>query len=141
MVVGVQKSFHAKITRIRKAGFYKEDERRGLIFAPLKLCDLVPEAREDGSETTLIEKQFPHISDHIEHLWSTLDCLNYLEELMHWHPTPERPERQGFPLRVIMELGTIYRAHILAFPDRLTNRGQLEFDNWHIVLKMPGDEK
>lgn len=74
------------------------------------LSSLVPDL---GSE---IDTNFPHISAKIILLWGSGECMDFLDELMHYHPTEERPSREGFTLEVIQELSTIYAYHVNKHP-------------------------
>lgn len=63
-----------------------------------------------------IDLNFPHIAEKILLLWGTTECMDYMEELLNYVPTPERPERQGFPFAVMTELSVIQNYHVTQFP-------------------------
>lgn len=65
-----------------------------------------------------IDVNFPHIAEKILSLWGSGECMDYLEELLNYVPTPERPAlRQGFPFAVMTELSVIQNYHIAQFPE------------------------
>ena len=63
-----------------------------------------------------IDDTFPHIAEKIIALWGSGLCMDFLDELMHYHPTDDRPSREGFTLEVIQELSTIYAYHVKKHP-------------------------
>lgn len=76
------------------------------------LSALVPDL---GSE---IDTTFPHIAEKIIALWGSSECMDYLEELLNYVPTSERPNsRQGFPFAVMTELSVIQNYHIIQYPE------------------------
>lgn len=69
-----------------------------------------------GSVDSTIDELFPHIAKKILFLWGSPECVQYLDELIHFRPTSDRPTRQGFPLQAILELDIILKAHHKEFP-------------------------
>lgn len=80
------------------------------------LQELVPALGEKA--VSEIDLNFPHIAEKILVMWGSSECMDYLEELLNYVPTPERPKsRQGFPFTVMTELSVIHNYHISQFPE------------------------
>lgn len=100
-----------------------------------KVFDMLPTLGEQmGSADSIIDEQFPHIAKKILFLWGSQECVDYIEQdLLHFTPTPERPERAGFPLQVLLELDIILNEHIKRFPlyrSSLKDRQNDPWNNW-----------
>lgn len=82
-----------------------------------KLFELIPDIGEQmGSIDSVLDEQFPHISKIILYLWGSEECLAYIEELLNFIPTPERPFRKGFPFQALKELLIVMEYHNSKFP-------------------------
>ena len=78
-----------------------------------------------------IDLNFPHIAEKILLLWGSSECMDYLEELLNYVPTSERPElRQGFPFAVMTELSVIQNHHIAQFPETECNWKRRRDNHW-----------
>ena len=82
-----------------------------------KLYDLVPEIGEKtGMIDSYIDVNYPHIAKKLLLLWGEPECLMELDNLLNYSYSPDRPNRQGFPLQVMTELFIILEKHHKEFP-------------------------
>lgn len=90
------------------------------------LYDMIPAIGEQtGYVDSIIDEQFPHIAEKIWIMWGSEECMNYIENLVNYSPTADRPERQGFPFQALIELNIILDEHQKQFPNiktELTHR-------------------
>lgn len=81
------------------------------------LYDMLPELGEKmGSADSIIDARFPHIAKNIIIMWGSSECMDYLDSLINYTPTSDRPDRQGFPFHAIIELNHIMSIHQEKFP-------------------------
>ena len=72
-----------------------------------------------------IDVHYPHIAKKLCLFWGEPECLQELEKLLNYSYSPERPDRQGFPMQVMTELFIILEKHHEQFPKvkaDITNR-------------------
>jgi hypothetical protein len=97
----------------------------------LTLFELVPEiGTELGRVDSVIQEDFPHIAKQVTLFWGTVECLDFLESLINWHPEHDRPQRQGFPFYAIQEIAIITAVHKKKFPHLYTERRRSNEDVW-----------
>ena len=70
-----------------------------------------------GIEHSAIDAEFPHVSKKLLSLWGTGECMDYLEDLLNYEPSAERPQREGFPFGVMRELQVVQHYHIEQYPE------------------------
>ena len=93
-----------------------------------KLTQLVPEI----GETSVIDENYPHIVEKLIFLWDSPECMQYLDELLGYTYTSERPERRGFSLAALNELHLTQQTHHRLFPYVKSDYSQRRSDPWSI---------
>jgi hypothetical protein len=94
------------------------------------ILKLVPEIAEElGVVDSAIDHLFPHVSGMLTHLWGTVDCMDYLDDLL--VVTGERANREGFPFEVLQELMIVQRIHHIRYPDLGTTLDNRRKDPWY----------
>lgn len=97
----------------------------------MKIYDLVPLIGDKtGSIESIIDKQYPHVAKKIYLMWGSTECLDFLEGLINFTPTPDRPHRQGFPFEVMTEIHLIIEQHQNDFPFMYSKMRGRETDVW-----------
>lgn len=76
------------------------------------ILDLVPEI----GETSVLEERSPHIVKNLLDFWGTSFFMEYVDLIINYMPTKDRPARQGFPFDSLMELQKIVDKHNDKFP-------------------------
>ncbi len=66
-----------------------------------------------GSEVSVLDTQFPHISKIITSVWGDIVFYTFIQAIT----TTERRGREGFPLEVLTELTAIVDVHNELFPE------------------------
>lgn len=82
----------------------------------MKIYDRVTDLKESGASFSLIDRDFPHIAKLLNMYWGSAECIKYIDELLNFVPTKERPSRNGFPFEVLLELNVIYEYHCREYP-------------------------
>ena len=85
---------------------------------PTKLIEFLPDFVEKiKTDNSCIDDDFPHISQTIIYLWGSVECMEYMDGLINYSVTTERPEsRQGFPFKAINEITVLMHMHDEKFP-------------------------
>lgn len=80
----------------------------------MQIITLINEIRTGlGSEVSLLDRQFPHISKNIYSKWGKPNFHKYIDTLIY----NDRPQqRQGFPKEVMQEIEKIVEIHNTTFP-------------------------
>ncbi|MBK7898592.1 MAG: hypothetical protein KA603_12080 [Azonexus sp.] len=89
----------------------------------------------DGDEAAyprLLEQQFPRIAAKVVELWGTAEFDHYLEGLM----VSDRPDRQGFPPDVAMEIFRLSMVHgALGLSSKISGTGWAGIDDGELYRK------
>jgi hypothetical protein len=79
--------------------------------------DMIPELLEElGTEESILDSEYPHISKKIVALWGSIECLMALEKMICDVYDPRRGERQGFSLQAHKEIRTLLYLHMNRWP-------------------------
>ena len=101
----------------------------GLI--PDSVFELVPEiGYELGRVDSMLDYEYPHIADKIIKMWGSEELSTYLEDLLDYNYTIERPKRKGFPFYVLNEINVIIKTHNRKFPQYKTAKKIDDEDVW-----------
>lgn len=80
--------------------------------------ELVPTiGQELGRIDSVLDDDFPHIAQKIISMWGSQELVDLLQEMVNWHPTPDRKQRKGFPFYAMRELAIIIIYHNQLFPE------------------------
>lgn len=102
---------------------------KGSAHGAKTLLELVPALGE--KPVCEIDLNFPHLAERILLLWGSSECVDYLEELLNYVPTSERPTlRQGFPFAVMTELSVIQNYHVAQFAELDSRRKRRKDNPW-----------
>lgn len=86
------------------------------------LYDMLPAIGEQtGYIDSIIDVDFPHIAEKIWLFWGEPECMSYLDELLNYSHSKDRPSRQGFPFQAIVELNIVMEEHQRQFPNIRSN--------------------
>lgn len=81
------------------------------------LFEMLPTLGEHtGYIDSIIDVDYPHISKKIILMWGSNECVDYIESLINYSHSHDRPMRQGFPLQALLELQFVLDEHVRQFP-------------------------
>ena len=97
-----------------------------------KLSQLIPDPEGLGRDYYILDYEYLHIREKLIYLWGTSECMEELDALLGYSYSPNRPDRQGFPLTVITELHYIQKRHHDRFPFLRSEYSQRLEDPWSV---------
>lgn len=71
--------------------------------------------RSLGSQDSVLDKNFPKITEKIKLMWGYPEFYLYMEQLL---VAEKERERKGFPLAALEELATLHEIHERLFPQK-----------------------